>query len=454
MGNNGQPCPAKPSRKGRAPPMQRFIARQPILDRAENVCGYEILFRSADEAFSHFEDPDLASSAVISDSMILYGVNELTEGKRAFINCTRDSLVSGRAALMPPDRIVIEVLETVEPDIEVLTACRVLKSAGYVIALDDFRDGPQSALVDLADIIKIDLQSTPEREAEEILRRYSPKGIQFLAEKVETREQFQHAVEQGYSSFQGYFFAKPRILTSRDIPSATKLLYLRILQTVTRPELDVKEVADAIKHDLGLSYKLLRFLNSAAFGFHTRIRSIRHAVALLGQAEMRKWASLVAIASLGEDEPPILLETALTRAAFCELLAPRAGAVSQREDYFVLGLLSNLDAILNRPMRAALSELPIAGDVKDALLGTPNKFHDALQAVIAYEQADWKKLSALAAKLKIGEDAFPELFLRAVQWCRQMPFKEMRVTEKESAPVAVPLQPGQSGPRDTAAGLA
>jgi len=433
--------------------MQRFIARQPILDRAENVCGYEILFRSADEAFSHIEDPDLASSAVISDSMILYGVNELTEGKRAYVNCTRESLINGRAALMPPDRIVIEVLETVEPDLEVLTACRVLKSAGYVIALDDFRAGPQDTLVNLADIIKIDLLATPAREAEEILRRYSPKGIQFLAEKVETREQFQRAVEQGYSSFQGYFFAKPRILTSRDIPPS-KLLYFRILQAVTRPDMDVREVADSIKHDLGLSYKLLRFLNSAAFAFRARIRSIRHAVALLGQAEMRKWISLVAIASLGEDKPPILFETALTRAAFCELLAPRVGAGSRQEDYFILGLLSNIDAILNRPMRAALAELPIAAEVRDALQGKPNKLNDALQAAIAYEQADWKKLGLLASKLKVGEDVFPELFLRAVQWCRQLPFKEMRATEKESAPVAVSLQPGQSGPREASARLA
>lgn len=433
--------------------MQRFIARQPIFDRSENICGYEILFRSADEAFSHMEDPDLASSAVISDSMILYGVNELTEGKRAFINCTRDSLVNGRAALMPPNRIVIEVLETVEPDIEVLTACRVLKSAGYVIALDDFRAGPQDALVDLADIIKIDILATPEREIAEILRSYKPKGIQFLAEKVETREQFQHAVEQGYSSFQGYFFAKPRILTSRDIPPS-KVFYFRILQSVTRPDMDIREVADNIKHDLGLSYKLLRFLNSAAFAFRTRIRSIRHAVALLGQAEMRKWISLVAIASLGEDKPPILFETALTRAAFCELLAPRVGGISRQEDYFVLGLLSSIDAILNRPMRAALAELPIAREVKEALQGTPNKFHDALQSVVAYEQADWAKLSVLAGKLKINEDAFPELFLRAVRWCQQIPFKEMNVHEKEAAPPVAPHQAQRSTPHEASANLA
>ena len=423
--------------------MQRFIARQPIFDRAENVCGYELLFRSADEAFSRIADPDLASSVVISDSMVLYGVNELTEGKRAFINCTREALVNGRAALMPPNRIVIEVLETVVPDTEVLTACRVLKSAGYVIALDDFQENRQAALVDLTDIIKIDVLATPEREAEEILRRYSAKGIQFLAEKVETREQFQRAIEQGYSAFQGYFFAKPRILMSRDIPPS-KLLYFRILQAVTRPEMDVREVADSIKHDLGLSYKLLRFLNSAAFGFRTRIRSIRHAVALLGQAEMRKWISLVAIVSLGEDKPPILFETSLIRAAFCEFLAPRVGAISRQEDYFVLGLLSNIDAILNRPMKAALAELPIAEEVKKALLGTPNKFHDALQAVITYEQADWTKLALWANKLNVREDAFPELFLRAVYWCRQIPFREVTAPKKEWDTQAVSLQPSQA----------
>ncbi len=406
------------------PSMQKFIARQPILDRAENVVGYELLFRSADEAFSSIEDPDLASSTVISDSMILYGISELTEGKRAFINCTRDSLVSGRAALMPPDRIVIEVLESVDADIEVVTACRVLKSAGYVIALDDFGGERQAALVDLADIIKIDVLATPKHEVEEILRRHDGKGIQFLAEKVETREQFQQTKGQGFSAFQGYFFARPRVLKSNDIPPG-KLFYFSILQAVTRPEMDVRKVADDIKHDLGLSYKLLRFLNSAVFGFRNRIRSIRHAVALLGQAEMRKWISLVAIASLGEGKPPILFETALTRAAFCQHLAPRVGPVGRQEDYFLLGLLSNIDAILSRPLRAALAELPIAGDVKEALLGTPNKLYQALQAVITYEKADWAKLAFWANTLNVPENAFPELFLRSVQWCSQIPCGEL-----------------------------
>lgn len=408
--------------------MQKFIARQPILDRSENVFGYELLFRRADEAFSSIEDPDLASSTVISDSMILYGINELTEGKKAFINCTREALVRGRVALMPADRIVIEVLETVEPDSEVLTACRVLKSAGYTIALDDFRGDRQAPLVDLADIIKIDVLATPEREVEEILCRYKGKGIRFLAEKVETREQFRRATEQGYTAFQGYFFAKPRILRSNDVPPR-KLFYLRLLQSVTAPEMDVRKMANDIKHDLGLSYKLLRFLNSAAFGFRNRIRSIRHAVALLGQAEMRKWISLVAIASLGEDESPVLFKTALTRAAFCEHLAPRVGAVSRQSDYFFLGLLSNIDAILSRPMRAVMADLPVGKDIKEALSGSPNKMFQSLQAVITYEKGDWEKLAFWANKLQVTEEVFPELFSRSLQWCNKIPFKELVVPE-------------------------
>jgi|YelNatPaOPRAMG01_1025707.scaffolds.fasta_scaffold14310_2 c-di-GMP-related signal transduction protein len=404
--------------------MQKFIARQPILDRGENVVGYELLFRSADEPFSHIEDADAAASSVISDTMTLYGIHELTDGKRAFINCTRNALVNGRAALMPPDRIVIEVLETVEADSDVLTACRVLKSAGYVIALDDFRNEQHSPLVDLADIIKIDLLATPESETEETLRRYRERGIQFVAEKVETREQFQRSIEQGYSAFQGYFFAKPRIMASNDIPPA-KLFYFSILRAVTAPEMDVRKVADNIKHDLGLSYKLLRFLNSAAFGFRNRIRSVRHAVALLGQAEMRKWISLVAIASLGEDKPPVLFETALTRAAFCESLARRLGAQSRQEDYFFLGLLSNIDAILGRPMKSALADLPIAEDVRQALLGTRNSLHDALQAVISYEKAEWEKLATYTSRVRLRDNIFPELFLSSVQWCRRIPFREV-----------------------------
>lgn len=403
--------------------MQKFIARQPILDRNERVYGYELLFRAADEAFCRLQDGEQASVAVISDSLLLHGLNELTGSARAFINCARQTLLKGHAALLPRERVVLELLETVEPDDEVLAACRSLKDAGYLIALDDFAGARQEALVGLADIIKLDVLATTEREREAVIRKYAPRGIKFLAEKVEKRAQFRTAMEQGYTYFQGYFFCKPEILSTRDI-APMKLVYFRVLQTVTQPEIDVRAVAESIKHDLSLSYKLLRFLNSALFMFSSRVTSIQQALRLLGEDGIRKWVALVTIFTLAEGRPAILVHTALLRAAFCEMLAPLLGAAERGADFFFLGLFSNIDVILGRPLSAILADLPIAEDVSNALLGGANPLRDVLQAVTAYEQGDWTAFAALAKKLSLPEEAFSKIYLESLRWCRELSLEE------------------------------
>jgi EAL and modified HD-GYP domain-containing signal transduction protein len=247
-----------------------------------------------------------------------------------------------------------------------------------------------------------------------------------VADKVEKRAQYQAALQQGFTYFQGQFYSRPQPYSTADV-TPTKLVYLLVLGAVTRPEIDVQEVANTIKHDLALSYKLLRFLNSARFAFHSQIKSIRHAVLLLGQNEIRKWIGLISVAALGEDGPPILVKVALVRAAFCESLAPLVGAPKRQADYFFLGLLSLIDVLMRRPMRVLLGELPIAPDVGDALAGEQNPLRDALHAVISYEQGNWEEFSQMAKKLALKEETLCNLYAQAIRWSR-----ELTKEEKES----------------------
>jgi EAL and modified HD-GYP domain-containing signal transduction protein len=413
--------------------MQKFIARQPILDCFERVYGYELLFRAADEGFARMSSPSHASAAVISDSLFLYGLKELTGGSRAFINCSRETLVGGHASMLPRERVVLEVLETVTPDEEVMTACKGLKDAGYLLALDDFEDVGHEELVRLADIIKLDVLATSEFDRRKIMRKYAASKVKFLAEKVEKRDQFRLAVQQGYAYFQGYFFCKPEVLSARDI-APVKLVYFRLLQAVTREEINVRDVAETIKHDLSLSYKLLRFLNSALFMFRTPITTIQQALLMLGENGLRKWVGLIALSTLAEGRPPILVNTALVRAAFCEMIAPLLNVPKRAADYFFLGLLSNIDAILGRPMRAILAELPITEEVRAALMGESNQLHDVLETVLAYERANWASFSQMAQKLTLPEDGFSEMYMKSLRWCSELGL------DQESAHVETPTR--------------
>jgi EAL and modified HD-GYP domain-containing signal transduction protein len=399
--------------------MRRFIARQPILDRYENVYGYELLSRPGDEEVWPFVNGGRGEEDASTGTPAFEGMEEIADGTRAFIECPREALVGGYAAALPRDQVALEIPATRESDEEVVKACRGLKDAGFMIALENFQSAWEGPLADVADIIKLDVTASSDRTQWLLIRKYRPRGKIFVADKVEKRTQFQAAVQQGFSYFQGQFFLRAQPYAAPEV-TPTKLVYLLVLGAVTRPEINVQEVADTIKHDLALSYKLLRFLNSARFAFHSRIRSIRHALLLLGQNEIRKWIGLISVAALGEGGPPILVKLALIRAAFCEALAPLVGEPKRQSDYFFLGLLSSIDVLMRRPMRVVLAELPITPDVSAALVGEQNPLRDVLQTVISYEQGNWEECSQLAKRLALKEEALPELHLHALRWSREL----------------------------------
>lgn len=397
----------------------RFIARQPIFDQHAKVYGYELLFRSGCENFFSHPDGDAASKMVI-DNFFLLGLETLTAGRRAFINCTRDILVRDFVSLLPRQRVVLEVLETVDADAEVVSALTRLKQDGYSIALDDYVDASrQKPLVDLAEFVKVDFALTRDKDRGLLASQLARPGLSLLAEKVETQEEFNQARDMGYDYAQGYFFAKPEIVAGRDVPGF-KLNYLRILQEINRPDVELSRVEAIIKQEASLCFKLLRYLNSVLFGFREEVKSIRHALALLGERELRKWASLVAVAAMAEDKPQELVVNSLVRARFAELLAPATGLNSRATDLFLMGLLSLMDAILDQPMTAVLENLPVAEDIKSALVSWQGPFARIYEIILAQETANWADLNDLAAELRLGESQATNRYLESVEWARSI----------------------------------
>jgi EAL and modified HD-GYP domain-containing signal transduction protein len=397
--------------------MDAFIARQPIFDRRLGVYAYELLFRSGFKDFFDHPDPDQATSKVIADSLLLPGLDSMTGGRPAFINVTRELLVGGGISLMPASTTVVEILETVEPDREVLEACRMLKGKGYLLALDDFACGsPWEPWLELADIVKVDVIASGPAARATLARRFKHAGPRLLAEKVETQAIHLETSGLGYQFFQGFFFERPTTLSARDIPTS-KLHEVQLLREIHRSGLDFPALEGIIEHEVGLSYKLLRYINAAFFGWRGSVDSIRHALMLLGEREIRNWASVVVMAGMASDKPDELVTQALMRGRHCELLAPAAGLESRAHDLFLMGTFSLIDAILDCPLASVLREIPIAPDIKDALLGEPGPLRDLFTVVVAYAGGDWALVSERAKRLGLDEAAIPVCYIEALRWC-------------------------------------
>ncbi len=405
--------------------MNVFVARQPIFDKLKRVVAYELLFRSGFENFFSAGDGEVATQTVISSAVHTFGLTSLTGGKPAFINFTKPLLINKLALVLPPTHLVVELLETLEPDREVLEACQELKRHGYFIALDDFVLRPgYEPLISVADIVKVDFLQAKGEERRQIARSLTRSKVRLLAEKVETMEDFREAVRFGYTYFQGFFFAKPEIVSGREVPSH-KLAYLRLIQELNQPELDFRAVEAILKSDLSLSLKLLRYINSAAIGLRYPVTSLRQAMVLLGEQNFRRWALLALATSLLEDKPQELILTGVIRGRFCDLVCQKVGWRVLGVDPFLVGFLSVLDALLDQPLPQLLDELPVAPEIKDALLGKPTLLGFVYNLVVAYERADWEKVSELIGKVGLPEGEVPLLYAEAVAWAdmlfRQLP---------------------------------
>jgi c-di-GMP-related signal transduction protein len=400
--------------------MDVFVARQPIFDIQQNIFAYELLFRNGLKNVYENSDGDLATSSVLNSSFNAIGMESLTRGKLAFVNFTSKLLLDDLATAFPNNQVAVEILETVEPTPEIVACCRRLKSAGYKLILDDFVFHPKFApLVAMADVIKIDFMSTPPQERAALTKQLNSHKVHFLAEKVETKEEFEEARESGYSYFQGYFFSKPEIISGREIPGY-KLNYLRLIKEIHAVNVEFGKLEEIVKQDVSFSYKLLRFINSSYFGFAKKIESIRQALVLLGLREIKKWLSVIALSSIAQDKPEELIFASLVRARFCEMLAPMMESHNLAPEFFLMGMFSMIDAIVDRPKADLLKELPVSENIKTALLGGENSHYKALDLVQNYESGHWNKLVEITENLKIDEGKLPQIYLDAVDWANRI----------------------------------
>jgi c-di-GMP-related signal transduction protein len=410
---------AKPASERPPLPAQqlRYVARQPICDRETRVFGYELLFRNGVENAFSGGDLDMASRATL-DRSVLVGIDMLCDGRRAFVNCTRDTLIKGLVTLLPPTATVVEILEGVPADPDVMTAVQRLKEMGYFIALDDFvTDEAREPLVELADIIKVDVKVTTLEQRAAMVKRYGPLKRRMLAEKVETLEEFNAAKDQEFVYFQGYFFRKPEMVSTHEMP-ANRLHYLRMLQAVSSPDLDMAGLEELIRAETSICYRLLRYLNSSMFGFRTEIHSVKQALRILGEREMRRWVRLVAAVGAGQDSSCDLLLSSLVRARFAELLTPNVP--HGESDLFLMGLLSLIDAMLEMPMEKVLEMIPLDKETKAVLMGQPSLLRPVHQLMLAHESGEWEAAASVAGSLNLDKEETASRYLEAQQWARDI----------------------------------
>jgi EAL and modified HD-GYP domain-containing signal transduction protein len=393
------------------------VARQPILSSNEEVFGYELLFRDGVEDYFQSPDSDAASRSTV-DTSILMGLDILCDGRRAFINCTRETLLKDYVTLLPAGQVVVEIVESVPADDLVKAACVRLKQAGYTIALDNFVvDDPRQELTKFADVIKLDIKRTSLEEQGVLIKRHNSPSCRMLAARVETRDDFTTCVKEGFSYFQGYFFRRPEMLHAREIPK-NRVNYLRLLQAISEAEIEFKVIDGIIKGEPSLCYRLLRYLNSAAFGFSSEIQSVKHGLSILGEREVRRWVRMVAALGAGQDKPSDLVLSAMVRARYCELL--EAKVPHGQSDLFLFGLLSLMDVILEIPMGVVLEGISLDRETRAVLLGQKSQLDFVYRLMLAQEAADWPKLSELCAQLNLPESFATECYWKAMQWAREM----------------------------------
>ena len=390
-----------------------FMARQPIFDKRLRVFAYELLFRSGPQNF--YQPVPNASATVIADSITLFDLQSLTGNARAFVNVDELALRLDAPRLLPPDRVVVEILETVTPTDEIVETCKKLRDAGYTLALDDFDDNPRLApLVEMANFLKIDFQLSNHEARARMAAKYAKSGLSLLAEKVETEEELAEARRLGFSYFQGYFFCKPSMTETPSIPE-NKRLYLELLNASIPVELDYAVIEDIFKREPSLLYRFLRYLNSPLLGLRTEVHSVRQALTLLGEQDFRRWVSVFAIVSMSNGKPSELIRTALTRAYFCEELSGATRLADKKASLFLMGLLSVTDALLDKPIADILRDLPISQEVKTALVGGENPLHDVYKLLLALEHAQWPNLSACVQRLGCPEENVPTAYQSALQ---------------------------------------
>lgn len=402
--------------------MDAYVARQPIFDRKKRIFAYELLFRNSLENYMPKVDEDMASSQILSSTYYTIGLEKITSGKRAFINFTQNLLEDMAPLFFPKATTVVEILENVKPSGKIIDALKAIRKNGNIIAMDDFVFSKESIVfLQHVDIIKIDFKSTSADVAESIIKKVSEAGYKtlFLAEKIETEAEFQNALRMGFSYFQGYFFCRPEIIKGRQI-STSQVSLLKIVSEVNQHDFDISRIETFIERDVNLSFKLLKYINSAYFKRMREISTIRDALMMMGTDELKRFVTLMAISQMDASKPNALIYTSAFRAKFCELCARASTRDDCSGELFTLGIFSLIDAILDQPMESIMNQLPLAPKIKAALTSGEGPMSHYLKLTEAYERADWASVSRLCSTIELNEADLPSLYIDACAWSSEI----------------------------------
>jgi len=397
--------------------MYFYAARQPILDKDKNLFAYELLFRdSIDNVFPEI-DGDEATTKMIEASKFNLGIGEFTANKPAFINFTLETLSLGYAEMLSTDEVVVEILETVKPGKKLLAICKDLYDQGYTLALDDYvHKKVWTHFYPFIKIIKIDWKISSLEDIKEVKEAISNfPEIKLLAEKVETYEEYNQAVELGFELFQGFFFAKPEMVKTKSL-SPSQIAMAELLYETSKPELDLVNITSVFERDVTLSYKLLRYANSPIFRRRNEISSIKQALVTLGSGELKRFLGLMFAVNVNPDKPSELINSAMARAKFCELVAQDISAPVDESIAFLTGLLSLIDAILDEKLETVLEKLPLAQEIKEPLLTKKGVLAVLIKLLELIERAEWDKTAIVMEKLGIDKDKVIKDYNEALAW--------------------------------------
>jgi c-di-GMP-related signal transduction protein len=397
-----------------------YVARQPILDIAQNIVAYELLFRDGKSNSFPDIDPNQATSNILTNNHLALGLEQVTGNLPAYINFHADTLIFHFPSFLDPKNVVLEILEDVPVTPELLSACKSLYEKGYKLALDDFDfDEKWEAFYPFIDIIKIDVLQFSILEISKLIRKISRLDVTLLAEKVETSQQFEKLKMLGFTLFQGYFFAKPEMLKQRKITTAKQNI-LELISQASQIDLNINKISEIFAVDPGLTYKLLRFINSPTYGSSQEITSLKHALAYIGQVELKKFIALLALSDLSSDKNLEIMRLSLARAKFCEQIALCRFESENPPKAFLTGILSLIDGILDHELEYVLGVLPIHEGIKSALRNEQGDLGNYLSLVKHIEQGLWQESEKIANKLEVDSAICFEAYNKSLSWADEM----------------------------------
>jgi c-di-GMP-related signal transduction protein len=397
--------------------MKTFLARQPMMDSKNEVVGYELLFRNSMDNKAEISDGYSATLQVMKNLIVNFGIKEMTNNKRFFINFTEELIVQNAPDLFKSEELVIELLEDILANDHLIDILNDYKSKGYLIALDDFNYCEDNLkLVELADIIKLDFMEYNREELSEIVEKITPYNVVLLAEKVETMEDFEFAKKIGCSIFQGYYFQKPMIFESSEamtIPS----VYYELLDEINKSEVNFTRLSSIIQKDSLLTVSLLKLLNSAAYYSRNRVTSVKNALVSLGIKDSKKLIMINMLKNLASvGTPDELINISLKRGKQAEQMAKYYKLNNRKDELFILGLLSLINIIMKKPMNKILADVPLEADVIDALSGTENELSAVMELIILFEMDVMDEVNRTLTKRGIDVDSFNRVYIESTKW--------------------------------------